>query len=233
MSQWQPSNPHTGQQLWTHLWSPPRLGIPAARVGLCGAEGLAPIPPHLPRNPLILRHQPQTTRQSLCRPTVPRSVTELDWGKQRNLCRIDPATVDTTLPIGSNTMDTFHSLTDSPSKVVEPLAPSVTSTLLGKAGPQEGRTISSDSRHSSASLFASSSFNLPRLPSIGFGSLTPSVPSIAGSHHILSTWPLNSFPSRPPTPWLTIDQANSIFGLVSECQALGVKLAKDFQTLSG
>ena len=93
--------------------------------------------------------------------------------------------------------------------------------------------ISSDSRHSSALLFTSSSFNLPGLPSVGFGSLTPLVPSIAGSHHILSTWPPDSFPSGPSTPWLTINQANSIFGLASKCQALGVKLAKDFQMLSG
>ena len=68
---------------------------------------------------------------------------------------------------------------------------------------------------------------------MGLGSLTPLVPSIAGSHHISSTWPPNSFPSRPSTPWLTTDQANSIFSLASECQALGVKLAKDFQVLSG
>ena len=65
------------------------------------------------------------------------------------------------------------------------------------------------------------------------GSLTPSVPIIAGSHHISSTWPPNLFPSRPSTPLLTIDQANSIFGLVSECHALGIRLAKDFQVLSG
>ena len=32
---------------------------------------------------------------------------------------------------------------------------------------------------------------------------------------------------------MTIDQAYSIFGLVSECQALGVRLAKDFHVLSG
>ena len=68
---------------------------------------------------------------------------------------------------------------------------------------------------------------------MGLGSLTPSVPSIAGSHHVLSTWPTNLFPSGPSTPWLNIDQANSIFGLASECQALGVRLAKDFQVLSG
>ena len=163
----------------------------------------------------------------------PSPTTEVDGCKQKDLHGIDSTMVDTTLPIGSSTMDTFRSPMGSLSKVVEPLAPSTTSTPLGKAGPREGRTISSDSRHSSASLFTSSSFNLLGLPSMGLGSLTPSVPSIAGSHHISSTWPPNSFPSGPSTPQLTINQANSIFGLASECQALSVKLAKDFQMLSG
>ena len=141
--------------------------------------------------------------------------------------------VNTTLPLGSSTMDTFLSPMGSLSEVVELLAPSITSTPLGKAGHREGRMISSDSRHSSASLFASSSFNMPGLPSVGFGSLTPSVPSIASSHHILSTWPPDSFPSGPSALRLTIDQANSIFSLASECQVLNVKLTKDFQMLSG
>ena len=79
----------------------------------------------------------------------------------------------------------------------------------------------------------SSSFNLPSYPAIRHGSLTPLVPSIAGSHHVSSTWPPNLFPSRPTTLQLTIDQANNIFSLVSECQAFGVRLAKDFQVLSG
>ena len=153
--------------------------------------------------------------------------------KQRGLSGIASSTVDTTLPLGSSMMNTFLSPMGSLSEVVEPLAPSITSTPLGKAGHREEQTISSDSRHSSASLFASSSFNIPGLPSMGFGSLTPSVPSIASSHHISSTWPPDSFPSGPSAPWLTIDQANSIFGLASECQVLGVRLAKDFQMLSG
>ena len=152
--------------------------------------------------------------------------------KQRDLHKVDSGTVDTTLPIGSSTMDTFHSPMGSLSEVIEPLAPSITSTPLGKAGPEEGQTNSSDSRYSSALLFTSSSFNLPGFPSMGLGSLTPLVPSIAGSHHILSTWPPNSFPSGPSTLRLTIDQANSIFGLASRCQVLGIKLAKDFSVLS-
>ena len=92
---------------------------------------------------------------------------------------------------------------------------------------------STNSRHSSASLFISPTFNLPSYPAIRLGSLTLSVPSITGSHHVSSTWPPNLFPSRTSTLWLTIDQANNIFGLASECQALGVRLAKDFQVLSG
>ena len=153
--------------------------------------------------------------------------------KQRDLHGVDSGTVDTTLPIGSSTMDTFRRPTGSLSEVIDPLAPSITSTPLGKAGLREGRTNSSDSKYSSASLFASSSFNLPSFLSVGLGSLTPLVPSVAGSHNISSTWPPNSFPSRPSTLQLTIDQANSIFGLASECQALSIKLAKDFQVLSG
>ena len=139
-------------------------------------------------------------------------------------------TVDTTLPLGSST---FLSPMGSLSEVVELLAPSITSTPLGKVGHRKGQTISSESRMSSASLFASSSFNIPGLPSMGFGSLTPSVPSVTGSHHISSTWPPDTFPSGPSAPHLTIDQVTSLFGLASECQALGVRLAKDFQMLSG
>ena len=139
---------------------------------------------------------------------------------------------DITLPISSSMSDTFRSLMGSLSNVIEPLAPSITSTPLGKASPREGRTTSSDSRHSLALLFASSSFSLPGYPSMGLGNLTPSVPSITGSQHISSTWPPNLVSSRQSTPRLTIDQANSIFGLASKCQALGIRLAKDCQVLS-
>ena len=130
-------------------------------------------------------------------------------------------------------LDTFRSPTGSFSDVIELLPPSITSTPLGQAGPRHGWTTSSDSQHSLALLFASSSFNLPGCPAVRLGSLTPSVPSIAGSHHVLSTWPPNLFPSGPSTLWLTIDQANNIFSLASECQVLGIRLAKDFQVLSG
>ena len=153
--------------------------------------------------------------------------------KQRDLCGVDSSMVDTTIPIGSSILDTFCSPTGYLSDVIELLVPSITSTPLGKASPRGGQMTSSDSRHSSALLFTSLSFNLPSYPSMGLGSLTPSVPSITGSHHVSSTWPPNLFPSGPSTPQLTIDQANSIFSLASECQALSVRLAKDIQVLSG
>ena len=141
--------------------------------------------------------------------------------------------VDTTLPISSSMFDGFHNPMGSFSGLTELLPPSNTTTPLGQSGPRHGRTTSADSRHSTASLFTSQSFSLPGYPAIGLGSLTPSVPSIAGSHHVSSTWPPSLFPSRPSTPQLTIDQANSIFSLASECQALSVKLAKEFHVLSG
>ena len=153
--------------------------------------------------------------------------------KQRDLHRVDSSTVNTTLPISCSTLDTLCSLMGSFSDAIELPPPSITSTPLGQASPRHGQTTSSDSRHSLALLFTSLSFNLPGYPGMGLGSLNPLVPSIAGSHHISSTWPPNLFPSGPTTLWLTIDQANKIFGLSSECQALSVRLAKNFQVLSG
>ena len=129
--------------------------------------------------------------------------------------------------------DAFHSPMGSFSDVIELLPPSITSTPLGQAGPRHRRMTSANSRHSSALLFPSSNFNLPCYSAIGLGSLTPSVPSIASSHHVFSSWPPNLFLSGPSTPQLTIDQANNIFGLASKYQALSVRLAKDFQVLSG
>ena len=92
--------------------------------------------------------------------------------------------------------------------------------------------MSNESRHSLASIYTSPGFNLPGYPAAGPSNLTPTVPSLAGSHHVSSTWPTSVFTSRPSSPHLTIDQANSIFKLAAECQTLGVKLAKQFQVLS-
>ena len=93
--------------------------------------------------------------------------------------------------------------------------------------------MSEESRHSLASLYTSPGFNLPGHPVAGPGNLTPNVPSLTGSHHMSSTWPAGMFTSGPSSPDLTIDQANSLYKLATECQALGIKLAKQFQVLSG
>ena len=119
--------------------------------------------------------------------------------KQKDLHGEDSSAVNTTLPVSSSMFDTLHSPMGSFSDMIELLPPSITSTPLGQAGLRHGCTTSSDSRHSSASLFMSSSFNLTGYPAVGLGSLTPSVPSVTGSHHISSIWPPNLFPSGPST----------------------------------
>ena len=93
--------------------------------------------------------------------------------------------------------------------------------------------MSEESRHLLASLYTSPGFNLPGYPAAGPSNVTPSIPSLTGSHHVLSTWPAGVFTSGPSSPYLTIDQANSLFKLATECQALSVKLAKQFQVLLG
>ena len=61
----------------------------------------------------------------------------------------------------------------------------------------------------------------------------PSIPSLAGSHQVSSTWPTGVFTPGLSSSHLTIDQANRLYKLAAECQAQGVKLAKKFQVLSG
>ena len=82
-------------------------------------------------------------------------------------------------------------------------------------------------------LYTSPGFNLPGQPVAGPGNLMPNIPSLTGSHHMSSTWPTSIFTSGPSSPHLTIDQANSLYKLATECQALSIKLAKKFQVLSG
>ena len=61
----------------------------------------------------------------------------------------------------------------------------------------------------------------------------PSIPSITGSHQMSSIWPTSILTTGLPSLHLTIDQANSVYKLAAKCQALGIKLAKKFQVLSG
>ena len=71
-----------------------------------------------------------------------------------------------------------------------------------------------------ASLYPSPNFNFPGYPAVRPGNLTPSIPSIAGSHHVSSTWPPGMFTLGALTPHLTIDQANSIFDLATRVSSI-------------
>ena len=162
----------------------------------------------------------------------PSSSTESVGHKQKDVCTEDTCTLNSTLPIRSSTFDSLHSPMGSHSNVTELLPPSITSTPLGLGGPRQWRTTSDESRHSLALIYTSLGFNLPGYPAAGPSNLTPTVPSLTGSHHVLSTWPAGVFTSGPSSPHLTIDQANSFFKVAAECQALSIKLAKQFQVLS-
>ena len=141
--------------------------------------------------------------------------------------------LNSTLPISSSAFDSFCSPMRSHSNVTELQPPSITLTPLGLGTPRQWRTVSDESRHSLVSIYTSLGINLLGYPATGPGNLTPSIPSLTGSHHVFSTWPIGMFTSRPSSPHLTIDQANSLFKLAAKCQALGIKLAKQFQVLSG
>ena len=152
--------------------------------------------------------------------------------KWKEVCTEDTHAFNSTLPISSSMFDGLCSPTGSNSDVTELLPPSITSTPLGLGGPRQWQTMSDKSRHSLDSIYTSPGFNLPGYPAAGPGNLTPTVPSLMGSHHVLSTWPTGVFTSRSSSPHLTINQANSLFKLATECQALDIKLAMQFQVLS-
>ena len=163
----------------------------------------------------------------------PSPSTESVGHKWKGVHTEDACTLNSTLPINSSVLDGFHSPMGFHSDVTELQPSSITLTPLGLGTPRQWQTVSDESRHSLASIYTSPGFNLPGYPAAGPSNLTPSVPSLAGSHHMSSTWPTGVFTSGPSSPHLTIDQANSLFKLATECQALSVKLAKQFQVLSG
>ena len=170
------------------------------------------------------------SRKRSCSPSPSTESARRKW---KDVCMEDSYTLNSTLPVSSSVFDGLHSPTGSHSDVTELLPPSITSTPLGLASPRQWQTTSVESRQSLASIYTSPNFNIPGYPAVGPGNLTPTVPSIAGSHHVSSTWPPGMLTSGSSSPHLTIDQANSIFKLAAECQALGIKLAKEFQVLSG
>ena len=76
-------------------------------------------------------------------------------------------------------------------------------------------------------------FSLPGYLGAGPSNITPIIPSLTVFHQVLSTWPNSAFTPSLTSPQLNINQVNSLFRLATGCQALGVKLAKQFQVLSG
>ena len=153
--------------------------------------------------------------------------------KEKEVHTEGSCTLNSTLPISSSAFDGLRSPMGSHSDVTKLLPSSIALTPLGLGTPRQWRTTSDESRHSLASIYTSPGLNLPGCPAAGPGNLTPTVPSLTGLHHVLSTWPAGVFTSGLSSPHLTIDQANSLFNLATECQVLGIKLAKQFQVLSG
>ena len=128
-------------------------------------------------------------------------------------------TLNSTLSISSSTFDGFCSPMGSHSDGTKLLPLSITSTPLGLGGPRQWRTMSDESRHSMASIYTNPGFNLPGYPVAGPNNLTPTVPSLAGSHHVLSTWPTGVFTSGPSSPHLTRPTAFSSWQLNVRCSA--------------
>ena len=161
---------------------------------------------------------------------------ESDRWKQKEASTEDTCKLNSTLPVSSSGFDGFRSPMGSHSKEMKLHPPSITSTsmgLLGLGTPRQWQFTFKESRCSLHSLHTSPGFNLPGQLVAGPSNLMPSIPSLAGSHHMSSTWPASIFTPRPSSPHLTIDQANSLYKLATECQVLGVKLAKKFQVLLG
>ena len=154
-----------------------------------------------------------------------------DGHKRKEACTEDTCELNSTLPVSSNGFDGFHSPNGSYREATELHPPSITLTPLGLGTPRQWQSTSKESRHSLASLYTSPGFNLPGQLVAGPSNLMPSIPSLTGSHQGSSTWLTSIF--TPSSPHLTINQANSLYKLAAECQALGVKLAKKFQVLSG
>ena len=135
----------------------------------------------------------------------PSPSAESDGYKQKGACTEDTHELNSTLPISSSEFDGFCSPTGSHSEATELHPPSITSTPLGLGAPRQWRSTSEESRHSLALLYTSSGFNLPGQQVAGLGNLTLSIPCLAGSHHVSSTWPTSIFTPGPSSPHLTID----------------------------
>ena len=148
--------------------------------------------------------------------------TESAGCKRKEACTEDTQKLNSTLPISSSGFDGFCSPTGSHSEATELQPPSITLTPLGLGAPRQWQSTSEESSCLLASLYTSPGFNLPGLPAAGPGNLTPSVPSLTGSHHVSSTWPAGMFTSGPSSPHLlTRPTACTSWPLNAKHSALG------------
>ena len=123
----------------------------------------------------------------------PSPSAESDGCKQKEACTEDTCELNSTLPISSSGFDGLCSLTGFHGEAASLQPPSITSTPLGLGAPRQWRSTSKESRHSLALLYTSPGFNLPGQLVAGPSNLTPSIPSLTGSHHMSSTWPAGVF----------------------------------------
>ena len=192
-----------------------------------------------PRSLPVPRSQSQRNRTSFQESwpsqvwLVPFPSAKLERHKWKEAHTEDTHELNSTLPVSSSGFDGFRRPMEFQSKATELHPPSITSTPLGLGAPQQWRSVLEESHHLLASLHTSPGSNLPGQPVAGLSNLTPSSPSLAGSHQVSSTWPTGILTPGLSSPHLTIDQANSVYKLAAECQALGIKLTKKFQVLSG
>ena len=145
--------------------------------------------PSSSKEPASNKQEKSPRARSSCKCCHSRSPSAESVGRKWKEVRTeDTHALNSTLPVSSSTFDGLRSPTGSHSDVTELLPPSITSTPLGLGGPRQWQTMSDESRHSLASIYTSPGFNLPGYPAAGPGNLMPSVPGLAGSHHVSSSW---------------------------------------------
>ena len=112
-----------------------------------------------------------------------------------------------------------------------------TAPLLPTTLKVDHASVSSNSRHSMTpfEMGLGGSFSIPSYAGMHHSSITP-VTSVAGLQQVTSSRWHQSTMFSPLTPQVTdtlsTEQATKVYQLTAECQALGSKLAKQFQTLS-
>ena len=157
--------------------------------------------PSSPKDPVLNEQETSPRNHGSCKHSHSPSPTAKSVGhKQKEAHTEDTRTLNSSLPISSSRFEGFRSPMGSHSDVTKLQHPSIPLTPLGLGTPRQWGTMSDESSHSLALLYTSPGFNLPGYPAAGPSNLTPSVPSLTGSHDVLSTWPTGMFTSGHPLP---------------------------------